>query len=49
MRAEYLLGVSSRLQVRLYEFIEMYREENIVRGDHFCTFTPRMQIAEKSE
>jgi hypothetical protein len=25
----------------------MYREENILRGDHFCTFPPRKQIAEK--
>jgi hypothetical protein len=25
----------------------MYREENIVRGGHFYTFPPRMQIAEK--
>jgi len=25
----------------------MYREDDIVRGSHFSTFPPRMQIAEK--
>jgi hypothetical protein len=45
MASEYLLNDELRLRVHLYESNEMYREENIVRGGYFCTFTPRMPIA----
>ena len=45
--AKYLRDAGYSLRVLLCKSEEMYREENIVRGDHFPRF--QMQIAAKKK